>query len=46
LRSIIQHMKKADGVWFATGSELARWTFDEVFKVDRAKAAPRIAAVS
>src|ERR1700686_4409551 len=45
LRSIIQHMKKADGVWFATGSEVARWCLDEVFKVD-AKAAPRVAAVS
>ena len=46
LRSIIQHMKKADGVWFATGSEIARWTLDEVFKVEQAKAVPRMAAVS
>jgi peptidoglycan/xylan/chitin deacetylase (PgdA/CDA1 family) len=38
LRSIIQHMKKADAVWIATASEVARWTRDEVFKVDRADA--------
>lgn len=31
LRSIIQHMKKADGVWFATGSEVAQWCLDEMF---------------
>ena len=43
MRSIIQHMKKADGVWFATGSELARWTLDGVFKTGRA--APRKVAV-
>ena len=36
-------MKQADGVWFATGSEVARWCLDEVFKV---KAAPRMAAAS
>jgi peptidoglycan/xylan/chitin deacetylase (PgdA/CDA1 family) len=35
LRAMIQHMKAADGVWFATGSELARWCLDEVFKPDR-----------
>lgn len=39
MRAIIQHMKKADGVWLATGSEVARWCLDEVFKVDAAKAA-------
>ena len=25
-------MKAADGVWLATGSEVARWCLDEVFK--------------
>jgi hypothetical protein len=39
LRLIIQHMKKADGVWFATGSEIARWCLDEVFKVKAPMAA-------
>jgi hypothetical protein len=39
MRTIIQHMKNADGVWLATGSEVARWCLDEVFKVDPAKAA-------
>ena len=32
-------MKKADGVWLATGSEVARWCLDEVFKVDAGKVA-------
>jgi peptidoglycan-N-acetylglucosamine deacetylase len=32
LRAIIQHMKKVEGVWFATGSEVARWCLDELFK--------------
>jgi peptidoglycan/xylan/chitin deacetylase (PgdA/CDA1 family) len=31
LRAIIQHMRRADGVWFATGSEVARWCLDNVF---------------
>jgi peptidoglycan/xylan/chitin deacetylase (PgdA/CDA1 family) len=39
MRTIIQHMKNADGVWLATGSEVARWCLDEVFKVDAAKVA-------
>ena len=39
LRGIIQHMKKAEGVWLATGSEVARWCLDEVFKVDAGKVA-------
>ena len=39
LRGIIQHMKKADGAWIATGSEVARWCLDQVFKVDAAKVA-------
>ena len=39
MRAIIRHMKKADGVWLATGSEVARWCLDEVFKVDAGKAA-------
>jgi peptidoglycan-N-acetylglucosamine deacetylase len=32
LRAIIRHMKAAEGVWFATGSEVARWCLAEVFK--------------
>jgi peptidoglycan/xylan/chitin deacetylase (PgdA/CDA1 family) len=39
LRAIIQHMKKAEGVWFATGSEVARWCLDRVFKTERKIAA-------
>jgi peptidoglycan/xylan/chitin deacetylase (PgdA/CDA1 family) len=42
LRNIIRHMKK-EGVWFATGSEVARWCLDEVFKVGQG--AERKAAV-
>ena len=44
LQAIIRHMKGAGGVWFATGSEVARWCLDEVFKADRA--APRKVAAS
>jgi hypothetical protein len=29
-------MKKAGGVWFTTGSEVARWCLEEVFKIDAA----------
>jgi peptidoglycan/xylan/chitin deacetylase (PgdA/CDA1 family) len=32
LRAIIRHMKAADGVWMTTGSEVARWCRDELFK--------------
>ena len=39
LRAIIRHMKAADGVWFATGSEVARWCLDELFKPERKIAA-------
>ena len=38
LRAIIAHMKAADGVWLATGSEVARWCIDQLFK-PRLKAA-------
>lgn len=34
LRAIVRHMKNAEGVWLATGSEVARWCLDRVFKVD------------
>jgi peptidoglycan/xylan/chitin deacetylase (PgdA/CDA1 family) len=44
LRTIIAHMKEAGGVWFATGSEVARWYLDEIFRADSATAAPRRAA--
>jgi peptidoglycan/xylan/chitin deacetylase (PgdA/CDA1 family) len=39
LRTIIQHMKAAEGVWFATGSEIASWCRDELFQTDQAKTA-------
>ena len=35
LRGIIQHMKASEGVWFATGSAVANWCLDEVFKRSR-----------
>jgi peptidoglycan/xylan/chitin deacetylase (PgdA/CDA1 family) len=44
LRTIIQHMKGAGGVWFATGSEVARWCLDEIFKADHDAAPRRVAA--
>lgn len=47
LRAIIRHMKKADGVWFATGSEVAHWCLDSVFKADVAKLTlPEVARAS
>ena len=47
LRQIIQHMKKAEGVWFATGSEVARWCLNELFKPERARSAtPKVAHAS
>jgi len=44
LRAIIRHMKAAEGVWFATGSEVARWCLDELFQPDRANAPARTLA--
>ena len=32
LRGIIQHMKKAGNIWFATGEELADWCVNDIFK--------------
>jgi hypothetical protein len=34
LQAIIQHMKKAEGTWIATATDVARWCRDEVFKLD------------
>jgi len=39
-------VKQAGGVWFATGSEVARWCVEEIFKADRVTAAPRRVAAS
>ena len=39
LRGIIRHMKGAGGVWFATGTETARWCLENVFKDRAAKVA-------
>jgi hypothetical protein len=36
VRAIIQHMKAHQSVWFAKGSEVARWCLDELFKPERA----------
>ena len=33
LQAIIAHMKKAEGTWIATATQVARWTHDEVFKL-------------
>jgi peptidoglycan/xylan/chitin deacetylase (PgdA/CDA1 family) len=44
LREIIGHMKASEGVWFATGSEVANWCLIEVFKRECDPAAPRVAA--
>ncbi len=39
MRSIIRHMKAAEGVWFATGSEIAGWCRKELFRAEAAKSA-------
>lgn len=39
IRAIIQHMKSAGNVWFATGTEVANWCLDELFKAEREKLA-------
>lgn len=39
LRSVIRHMKAAEGVWFATGREIATWCRDSVFQADAARTA-------
>lgn len=39
LKAMIQHMKRAEGVWFATGTEVARWCLDELFRTEREKIA-------
>jgi peptidoglycan/xylan/chitin deacetylase (PgdA/CDA1 family) len=41
LRTIIQHMREAGGVWFATGGEVARWCLDEIFTAEGAAGDPR-----
>jgi len=47
LRAIIRHMKQADGVWFATGSQVARWCRDELFARERAElSVGRVASAS
>jgi peptidoglycan/xylan/chitin deacetylase (PgdA/CDA1 family) len=43
LRAIIQHMKRAGNVWFATGTEMANWCLDELFKSERDELARRAA---
>jgi len=35
LQAIIQHMKQAEGTWITTGTEVARWCHDELFKLGR-----------
>jgi len=46
LRAIIEHMKAAGGIWFATSTEVANWCLIEVFKRGRDRAAPREVATA
>ena len=39
LRAMIRHMKSAEGVWFATGSEVAQWCLNNLFAPDNRKSA-------
>jgi peptidoglycan/xylan/chitin deacetylase (PgdA/CDA1 family) len=34
LRGIIQHIKKAGDIWFATGTEIAEWCLNDLFKAE------------
>jgi len=43
LREIIRYMKQCDGVWFATGSEVAEWWPKQGFPASTAPKA-RVAA--
>ena len=38
LRAMLQHMKKAGEVWFATGEEIADWCLNELFAAEHKKA--------
>ncbi len=46
LRTIIQHMKRAKGVWFTTGSEMANWCLEQVFEPQRTASPRRTAALA
>ncbi|MBI2991578.1 MAG: hypothetical protein HYY47_05510, partial [Deltaproteobacteria bacterium] len=37
LKELIQYMKKHDGVWFATGSEVAEWWLKQGFSSEPAR---------
>jgi peptidoglycan-N-acetylglucosamine deacetylase len=39
LRGMLQHMKKAGDLWFATGTEIADWCLNEVFAAEHEKVA-------
>lgn len=45
LRELIQHMKKHEGVWFATGSEVAEWWLKQGFSSELIRHVPDRAAV-
>lgn len=45
LRELIQHMKKHEGVWFATGSEVAEWWLKQGFSSEPIRHLPGRAAV-
>jgi len=41
LRELIQYMRAHDGVWLATGSEVARWCLDQEFFAKPVEISPR-----
>jgi peptidoglycan/xylan/chitin deacetylase (PgdA/CDA1 family) len=43
LSDLIQYMKSHEGVWFATGSEVAKWWLENGFSVDAAAQVSRVA---
>jgi hypothetical protein len=40
---LIQYMKSHEGVWFATGSEVAKWWLEKGFSADAAAQVSRVA---
>ncbi|HWP58157.1 MAG TPA: polysaccharide deacetylase family protein [Candidatus Acidoferrales bacterium] len=46
LRELIHYMKKHAGVWFATGSEIARWWLEQAVEKSKPQTAYRVARAS
>jgi peptidoglycan/xylan/chitin deacetylase (PgdA/CDA1 family) len=43
LADLIEHMKSHEGVWFATGSEIAKWWLENGFSAEAAAQVSKVA---